>query len=88
MYYSIEVVKARYLKDYEVVLTFNTGEIKIVDLKNQLYGEVFEPLKDLSLFMQFKVDKELGTISWPNGADIAPYSLYDLGEVIETEQKS
>jgi hypothetical protein len=39
---------------------------------------VFEPLKDLTLFSQAKLDKELATVVWPNGADLAPEFLYAL----------
>ena len=76
----MEVIEAKYLGDYKILLTFTTGEQRIVDLKDQLYGEMFEPLKDKNIFMQFRVDKEIRTIVWPNGADLAPYSLYDLGK--------
>ena len=68
MYYLIEIAEAKYLGDYKIDLTFSTGEHKIVDLENELWGTMFEPLKDKGIFMQFRLDKELGTIVWPNGA--------------------
>jgi hypothetical protein len=37
---------------------------------------MFEPLQELGLFRQVRLDAELGTIAWPNGADIAPEALY------------
>lgn len=43
---------------------------------------MFEPLKDLSLFAQVKVDPDLGTIAWPNGADLAPDALYEKGVAV------
>ncbi|MEW5842736.1 MAG: DUF2442 domain-containing protein [Bacteroidota bacterium] len=82
MNYLIGIIEANYLGDYKILLTFTTGEQRIVDLKDQLYGEMFEPLKDKNIFMQFRVDKEIRTIVWPNGADLAPYSLYDLGKPV------
>lgn len=87
MYYLIEVIEAKYLRDYKIELTFNTGEKRVVDLEFRLYGEIFGQLKDKGIFMQFKVDKELGTIVWPNGADLAPYSLYDLGKPVAKRAK-
>ena len=42
-------------------------------------GEVFEPLRDLALFRQVAVDPEIGTILWPNNADFAADTLYDIG---------
>ena len=87
MYYLIEVMEAKYLEDYKIELTFNTGEKRIVDLEFRLYGEIFGPLKDKAIFMQFRVDKELGTIVWPNGADLAPYSLYEIGKPAKKHTK-
>lgn len=41
----------------------------------ELYGEVFEPLKDFAYFRTFRVHPELRTVVWPNGADFAPEFL-------------
>lgn len=87
MDYLIKVKAAKYSGDYKIYCLFSNGEEKIVDLKNELYGEVFEPLKDKNIFMQFKVDDTLKTIVWPNGADIAPYSLYEIGKTIAKTTK-
>ena len=61
-------------------LTFSDGVVKDVDLQGELYGEVFEPLKDLDRFRQVAVNPETNTIEWPNGADFAPEYLYEIGE--------
>ena len=66
-----------YVSDYNLDITFNTGERKRIDLESQLWGEVFEPLKDRNLFSQFIVNDF--TIEWPNGADFAPEFLYEAG---------
>ena len=68
------------IKSFELVLTFNTGVTKRVFLKDKLKGPVFEPLKDPDFFR--KVFLEGHTVSWPNGADIAPEYLYDIGETV------
>jgi len=57
--------------------------MKKVDLSRELYGKVFEPLKDLELFKQVRVNEETSTIEWPNGADFAPEFLYEIGEEIK-----
>lgn len=70
------VTRAEHVGDYRVWLEFNDGTSGEVDLESRLYGEVFEPLKDPALFAQVRVDPELDTITWPNGADFAPEFLY------------
>jgi len=70
------IEEAKYLNDYKVKLKFTNNKIGIADLKDELYGTVFEPLKDKKLFATVKVDKDLDTIVWDNGADFAPEFLY------------
>lgn len=74
----LHVTDAKHLKDYQLWLKFNDGAEGAVDLSKELWGAVFEPLKDVKLFSQVKVDAELDTIVWPNGADLAPEFLHDL----------
>ncbi|PYQ26666.1 MAG: DUF2442 domain-containing protein [Acidobacteria bacterium] len=71
-----DVVEVRYLHDYTVWLRFEDGTAGEVDLRESLRGPVFEPLRKLEYFKQVSVDAEIGTIVWPNGADIAPETLY------------
>jgi hypothetical protein len=78
-------MNATYLKEYQLRLTFDNGIIKDVDLEAELYGEVFEPLKDIEFFKQVEVNPETNTIEWPNGADFAPEFLYELGEEVGQE---
>ncbi|MFH0924103.1 MAG: DUF2442 domain-containing protein [bacterium] len=72
----LHVTEAKYLNEYKVEVSFNDGRKGIADLKDVLKGYVFQPLKDKHIFSQLKLDKELDTIFWPNGADIAPEYLY------------
>ncbi len=69
------VIDAEYMSDYKIKITFDTGEKKIADCAQWLAGGVFEPLKNKDYFQKFFVDG--WTISWPNGADIAPETLYE-----------
>jgi hypothetical protein len=59
-------------------LRFNNGSEGIVDLDGELWGTLFEPIKDLTLFCQAKLDKEEAIVVWPNGADLAPEFLQTL----------
>ena len=79
MEYMPVVIDAQYLKDYRIKITFDNGEVKIADCLKWLKGEVFEPLKDKNYFQKFFVDG--WSISWPNGADIAPETLYNESEI-------
>jgi hypothetical protein len=73
----IDVTDVRILARYVLELTFETGEVRMIDLEPMLWGPIFEPLlEDYSLFQQVHVDQEAGTIVWPSGADIAPETLY------------
>jgi len=67
---------ARYIGGYRLELSFEDGRIGELDLKDELWGEVFEPLRDLDKFKNFRIDRELHTIEWPTGADLAPEYLY------------
>lgn len=71
------VVAASYVRDYVLHIRFADGVEGDVDLERELTGVVFEPLRDLSYFRQFKVDADIHTITWPNGADFAPEFLYE-----------
>jgi len=73
----IRVTHAEVLDDYNLLLTFEDGAKKIYDMKPELWGDVFEPLKNLELFGRVFV--ESGTIKWPNGADICHDKLYRNG---------
>ena len=72
----LHVTDAKYIGEYRIEVVFSNGRHGIADLSSALRGPVFEPLKDTSLFAQMRVDKELETIAWPNGADLAPEYLY------------
>jgi hypothetical protein len=73
-----DVVEARPVGGYRVYIRFDDGVAGEVDLAAVIRFEgVFAPLRALDRFAEFHVAPELGTICWPNGADIAPETLYD-----------
>lgn len=71
-----EVVEVRYVERYTLWIRFRDGASGTVDLRAQLWGPMFEPLKDVALFARASVHPELRTVTWPNGADMAPEFLY------------
>jgi hypothetical protein len=69
------VVRAEYRGGFRIHLTFNDLSERTVDFRRWLQGPVFETLRDPAHFREFFVDG--GTVAWPNGADIAPETLYE-----------
>ncbi len=75
------VVHAEYRNGHCIRVRFNDGVEKTIDFSEWLTGPVFEPLREVAYFKRFFV--EGGTIGWPNGADIAPETLYGSKAVDE-----
>ncbi len=69
----VHVTQAKYIDAYKVWLSFNDGAEGEIDLSSELYGEIFEPLKDKIFFKSFTLEGH--TLSWSNGADFAPEFL-------------
>ena len=74
MSYVPVVIDATYMGDYTIKIEFDNGEKKIADCEPWLHGDIFQLLKDKTYFQKFFVDG--WSIAWPNGADIAPETLY------------
>lgn len=72
------LVEVRPLADYRVWLRFADGTEGEANLEGDLWGEMFTPLRDPREFRRLRLDPELQTIVWPNGADLAPEHLYSL----------
>ena len=64
------------LPDWKLEVKFDDGTTGIIDLKDRLFGEMFEPLREIEYFKKVGLD-EFGAPSWPNGADLAPDAIYD-----------
>ena len=72
-----DVVSAAYRGGYRIEVTFDDGEQGIVDFTPHLKREgVFKRFRDLTFFREFRVDAELGTLTWGDEIDIAPETLY------------
>jgi hypothetical protein len=72
-----DVTAATYKGDYRIEIEFDDGCRGIVDFSKYLTRSgVFERFRDLEYFRQFTVDRDTGTLAWPDGVDIAPETLY------------
>lgn len=75
----IDVVTVRPLDGYRLYLRFEDGVAGVIDLATQLsFRGVFKPLRDPAYFQLARVDPDLGTVVWPNGADLDPDVLYSV----------
>ena len=86
-----DIVAVRPLEGHQLYLRFEDGVEGVVDLSKHIsFDGVFEPLKDRTYFEQVRVDPELGTVCWPNGADLDPDVLYSrvTGVPISFETKT
>ena len=73
-----DVTNATYIDEYKIRITFENGKEGIIDFQDYLKaGGVFNSLKDINYFKKFYINKDIGTICWPDGLDIAPESLYE-----------
>lgn len=74
---TARVERVEPLRAFVLRLGFDDGTVREIDLEAELWGPMFEPLRrDPQLFRQVRVDEELGTIVWPNGADLDPDVLH------------
>lgn len=73
----VDITKVEVVEERTVRLTFSDGSERVIDLRPLLWGPVFEEIaSDDDLFAQVSVDPEIGSIFWPNGADLDPDVLH------------
>jgi hypothetical protein len=68
---------------YTVRVRFDDDTEQTIDFQPVLTGELYQPLMDLSLFNQVKIDSEASTLVWPNGADFDPATLHDWPKYVD-----
>jgi hypothetical protein len=74
----IHVTRVQVVGAHALELAFDNGVRKRVNLRPELYGPIFEPLRDPVYFAKAYLDPDSRTVTWPNGADFAPDFLYEL----------
>ena len=85
----MRIKEVEYVREHKLKLLFNDNKIKIVDLEEIVKkGKgMFLPLKKLEYFKQVSIDNDGITICWPNGADLSPDVLYDIGKDVGMAKK-
>lgn len=68
---------------YTLRVHFDDRTDQIINFEPVLAGELYGPLRNLSLFQQVRIDPEVHTLVWPNGADFDPTILHDWPEHVE-----
>jgi hypothetical protein len=69
-----KVIDVEMLPPYGLRLTFDDGLVREVNLADELWGPMFEPLRDPTFFARVTIDH--GTVAWPNGLDLDPLVLH------------
>lgn len=76
----ITVTKFEIISNYTLRIIFSNGQERIINFEPVLYGHYYGPLRNLELFNQVYLDKEIHTLVWPNEADFDPATLYNWHE--------
>jgi hypothetical protein len=79
----LRIESVKLVGPHALLLTFNDGKKRRVDLFPVLTGSIFRPLRDAAFFSRVTLDPDAGTVVWPNGADFAPEYLRGLPELPE-----
>src|SRR5713226_5095510 len=73
--YRVEAIQI--VGPYTLRVEFDDHSQQVIDFKPVLAGEMYGPLRDMSLFNQVRIDAEVRTLVWPNGADFDPETLHE-----------
>lgn len=65
---------------YTISIRFEDGIAQVIDFEPVLAGELYGPLRDPEVFNRVRIDPEVHTLVWPNGADFDPATLHDWPE--------
>lgn len=69
---------------HTLLVRFDDGAEQTIDFRPVLAGSLFGPLQDIRLFNQVRIDPEVHTLVWPNGADFDPATLHDWPQYAPT----
>jgi hypothetical protein len=77
------VVGFEIVAPHTLVVHFDDGTAQTIDFRPVLSGELYSPLNDANVFNGVRIDPEVHTLVWPNGADFDPATLHDWSEHVQ-----
>lgn len=80
------VTSVEYAGEYKLLLGFEDGSRRLADLRTRLNGEIFQPLRDIAYFKTVRLNEDIDTICWGNGADFSPDFLHEISEPVYTQR--
>lgn len=83
MHYITDV---QYDSAFKLFLQFEDGSWRIADLKDHLDGDIFEPLRNRVVFSKVRLNEDIDTVVWENGADMSPDFLYKISSPADDTQ--
>jgi hypothetical protein len=82
------VTSVEQVTGYKLRLGIEDGSVGLVDLAAELNGEIFEPSKDLRVFQTARLNRDLDTVVWSNGADMSPDFLCEIGQPVTAKRRA
>ena len=77
------VVSFEIVEPFTLRVSFDDGTVQAINFEPVLFGELYGPLRNPNLFNEARIDPEVHTIVWPNGADFEPATLHDWPELVD-----
>jgi hypothetical protein len=78
-----KVIDFEITNKYTILVQFNDNSQRVIDFEPVLFGEMWGPLRDPDFFRQVELDPIAHTLTWPNGADFDPETLYNWPDYVE-----
>ena len=80
---TYKIIDYKVVERYTIWVKFDDESNQVINFAPVLYGAMWGPLRDVALFNQVAIDPIARTLSWPNGADFDPETLYNWPEYVE-----
>lgn len=80
------VTSVEYAGDFKLLLGFEDGSRRLADLQSRLDGEIFQPLHDIAYFKTARLNEDLDTVCWENGADFSPDFLHEISQPVYSQR--